>query len=486
MKPNNTGAFRFFRSNRRLVGGGRRWRRGGVSLLEVLISIFVLTVGLLAVATLIPVGRFAVVEAAKSDRAAACGQAVLNDIKVRKMINPNSWSPLDGVSLSRPRPWCFGDSGAPGDPQTTVRRSGFELGESYAIDPFYASQASNAAYLTHFPYNIRDLGNPILRPDKQWRWTRMRRVTWTGVGLSSVLATGVFGWHDDLVIPVPNDETQRPRQMFFNGSTRGRAFPLMPGESAVRNPLGGQDSGKYSYLITVTPSAENHDFVRPNTGPPSIITAPYHYSENAPLYNVSVVVFYKRATSDSSEYLPSGTLADETPSERQVEVMFLGTGLGGGDVRLLTLHEDADDLDSDPDPREYLDIKENEWLMVSGGYNHYYQYRDVGGGSQRDAIPVGVHKWYRIIATGETLSEDLDGSGTIDPPLEKDYNNNGAIEWFREATLAGPDWNPLWGDWWGAGGPSDPFPLDGIPDLLFATLLDGVIGVYSTTVELEW
>ncbi|MFH1266447.1 MAG: prepilin-type N-terminal cleavage/methylation domain-containing protein, partial [Planctomycetota bacterium] len=45
--------------------------RRGVSLLEVLISIFVLSIGLLGVAAVIPVGGHEILQAVKADRAAA-------------------------------------------------------------------------------------------------------------------------------------------------------------------------------------------------------------------------------------------------------------------------------------------------------------------------------------------------------------------------------------------------------------------------------
>ena len=68
----------------------RRAGRRGVSLMEVLIGTFVLSVGLLGLAALIPVGRFAIVETAKSDRAGACGRAALRDMQVCQMIYPGT------------------------------------------------------------------------------------------------------------------------------------------------------------------------------------------------------------------------------------------------------------------------------------------------------------------------------------------------------------------------------------------------------------
>lgn len=479
----------------------------GVSLLEVLISIFVLSVGLLAVVAVLPVGIYAIREAAKSDRAAACGQAILNDVKVRGMINPNNWRDADGSVVSERRPPAFDEP----DPPVSVARGGFPLGESYAIDSLnlaVQTSANSRDRLRSFPYNIRRLDGfagdsfPQLLPGRVWRWTRMRRVTWSGVGLNPLLASRVFGWHDDLVIPVPADETQRPRQMFVNrsasGVVEGRTFPFMAGDGGpVRNPLHGQDSGDYSWMVTATPTAEVVDFVSPNDPSSSPEQRyPYHYSENAPRYTVSIVVFYKRDTPSPGDYAPGRTLEDETPSERQAELMFIGTGLGGGDVLLFTLRTPVDDLTFSTHPdrrdrRDYLDIKENEWMMVSGFHLRTYSYTLNDGtptgtqvsphpvdpflGDPSTWVTVGVHKWYRIVAAGETESEDLNDNEVLDPG--EDRNNNGVIDWYREATLAGPDWNPEWAvDLYG----------DGRKDKAFATLLNGAIGVYSTTVELEW
>jgi len=66
-------------------------RRRGLSLLEVLVSIAILPIGLLAVASLIPIGKLAMTETNKSDRTGMCGRAGLREVKVRRMLDPNSW-----------------------------------------------------------------------------------------------------------------------------------------------------------------------------------------------------------------------------------------------------------------------------------------------------------------------------------------------------------------------------------------------------------
>ena len=66
--------------------------RRGVSLMEVLISIFVLSVGLLGLAALIPVGNYSALETGKADRAGMCGRAAIRDLKVRRLLEPAFWN----------------------------------------------------------------------------------------------------------------------------------------------------------------------------------------------------------------------------------------------------------------------------------------------------------------------------------------------------------------------------------------------------------
>ena len=69
-----------------------RTRRRGISLLEVLAAIGVLSVGLLGLAALLPIGIFTIGEATKADRAGQCGRAALRDIVVRRMLDSSYWT----------------------------------------------------------------------------------------------------------------------------------------------------------------------------------------------------------------------------------------------------------------------------------------------------------------------------------------------------------------------------------------------------------
>ena len=62
--------------------------KSGYTLLEVLIAMFVLLIGLLAVASLTSVGVQNVVDARKISEAAACGRQAINEISIQDWLNP--------------------------------------------------------------------------------------------------------------------------------------------------------------------------------------------------------------------------------------------------------------------------------------------------------------------------------------------------------------------------------------------------------------
>ena len=83
-----------------LRGGARR----GITLLEVLISMFVLLIGLMGVAAMIPAGRFEILQGTKGDQAAMVGRAAFRDLKVRGYLNPASWYQSGGNRRSTTPP----------------------------------------------------------------------------------------------------------------------------------------------------------------------------------------------------------------------------------------------------------------------------------------------------------------------------------------------------------------------------------------------
>jgi type II secretory pathway pseudopilin PulG len=66
--------------------------RSGITLLEVLISLGILSIGLASVVALIPAGGAQARKAQIEDRRGALGAAALNDIITRGALNPSTWS----------------------------------------------------------------------------------------------------------------------------------------------------------------------------------------------------------------------------------------------------------------------------------------------------------------------------------------------------------------------------------------------------------
>ena len=160
--------------------------------MEVLISIFILSIGLLGVASLIPIGKLALIETNKSDRTGACGRAGLRDVKIRRMLDYRNWSP------------------APATPDA----SGSGPIGSFAIDPLGFAAAGGSGNITV----SGNLGGT------------------NGIGRLSLVgglaAADAFPWKDDLVFNYPKDKSSRPQ--------------LLPG--------GLTYEGNYTWFVTVTPA----------------------------------------------------------------------------------------------------------------------------------------------------------------------------------------------------------------------------------------
>ena len=65
--------------------------RRGISLLEVLISMFVLLFGLMGVASIFPVGNHYAGKGEQFDRGSALAEAAFADLKARGMLKPELW-----------------------------------------------------------------------------------------------------------------------------------------------------------------------------------------------------------------------------------------------------------------------------------------------------------------------------------------------------------------------------------------------------------
>ncbi len=193
---------------RRFCGSGAAAGAGavrpGVSLMEVLFSTFILSIGLMSLAALIPVGRFTIAETSRSDYAAACGRAAMRDLSVQRMLDYRYW-----VHPNIPANYVqFG--------QTTAL-------PPFAIDPYgvLRGPAESGSFPAHFVGGLNFLPRLNLR-------------TPAGVAFTLPLAERFFMAKDDEQFNFPSDRKLRPEAIDLSGDNA---------------------AGHYTWLATVTPAA---------------------------------------------------------------------------------------------------------------------------------------------------------------------------------------------------------------------------------------
>jgi len=151
--------------------------------------------------------------------------------------------------------------------------------------------------------------------------------------------------------------------------------------------------------------------------------------ERTDQYLLSIVIFNNRFI--------NYTDANAAPEkERQLNITFLNRGFGGGEVKL-----------SHSDPTK-LELKNGDWVMLSADSNIRYCFR-----------------WYRI-----SYIED-------ETPRNQ---RNAAGEYYRYATLQGPDWSRP--EWHETGTVANPIPAQ-FPT--YVTYIPHVIGVFEKTIRIE-
>jgi hypothetical protein len=370
-----------------------------VSLLEVLISIFVILIGVLGVAAVIPAGRAELVEAAKADRSSACGASAVQFLQTTGYFSPRLWIYCAG-SCSPLIPTTQSGS-VPGSLAIPFSGTG---GGPFVVDPlYYARQfaVGNTANLNVFPIP------PTSPPTVRVSYPQTTTTPW-----SQPIAERFFLCQDDLVIPVPKDRSERPRQFMTDSSSppRNVAVPTHPADHAVTSGTYyvRQAQGDYSWMFTVNPVAAQPDFT---PTPPATSPPPYLNVGVGEYYSVSVAVFYKRNFNapNAPNVLPGDI--GEPIGTATFSTSYPNPSLGGGDV---TLGAPSSTPSNWPNTVTFtpawLDVKQNEWILL-GGYTP-----PTSQGYQRYVL-----RWYRIVALGEITGQ---GSAAT-----------------RPATLAGPDWD---------------------------------------------
>jgi len=307
--------------------------RRGLSLTEVLISMAILTLGLLGVASVFPVGSFYMQKAEISDKASAIAQSVMGDIMARGMLNPRSWyvmipNPRDGNPASAAwntgfsvdgqsspsgiqagtftRPFAAALTEALNQPKAATDRTllARQFGTAFVIDPLGistmafrdASKVPSASTWSHGPADVfpasayqdgywytqgTNVWAPWLGTGQQSYLWPIRRVTFrqptTGWQMDATMATHYFQGNDDLSYDFPARDDRPAVQTWDTTTANGNTIPLAR-----------KWAGDYSWIVTVVPTT--------NAARDGMATNPEGFS-----YDVSVVVFHKRALPDNAD-----------------------------------------------------------------------------------------------------------------------------------------------------------------------------------------
>jgi hypothetical protein len=182
--------------------------RAGVTLLEILVSIFILSVGLLGVAALIPVGNSEVTKGAIAHRAAETGLRAFREMKLRGYLDPENWL-YSGQSVV--------------DPETGVMKTQF-AGQPFAIDPLTSAIAGGGT-----------IGQTKMKVFSI-RSTFATEGSTTAPQMPQPMAERIFVGQDNLTFDRPDDQTLMPKQ-FSTGSGARRRTERMYSWMATLVPM---------------------------------------------------------------------------------------------------------------------------------------------------------------------------------------------------------------------------------------------------------
>jgi hypothetical protein len=348
----------------------RSFRRG-ISLLEVLISMFVLLFGLMGVAAIFPVGNHYAGKGDQYDRGAALAGSAFAEVKARGLLNPRVWIYADGTSFINSNGW-FNTA----DP-----------GLGFVIDPIGASApVDDLSQNNFFPYGALAPGWTTAPASTAWP---LRRVTFATpdptspfalIRMPSAVAQAVFQLRDDLAVELPkeNDHPGIQRWAVDNNGTKD--------DPTDDIPLNRAFVGSYSWLATVVPTSANNNPAIPDAHQGLQPADPRYGSF---LYDVSVAVFYKRETTPgfdterilSAELGPGGDL-----------VMFDGTG-------------DIDVVDAAVE-----DIRGGRWILLAGVHPNSGKF---------------LLRWYRLLS----IDDETEYVPSIaDPTITYDAGRTAMVE----------------------------------------------------------
>jgi len=412
----------------RLSSAGRPARRG-VTLLEVVFSIGIVSVGLLGVLIIVPLAGSRSSQGMIADGGDRMGRAAIRLFDVQHMRQPTMWTRYN--TTNNPQQYQeYGVQYVGTDRYTYLWQPNVNTrlqARSFCIDPLFIANQKVLATANSTTVPLEAQYFPYFQPgvflaaglDARMDRVSLRTVPGGATGMTLEQAVSVFMSDDDLVFNLPTDRTLPPQQK-YDASTFKR-----------------QSEGKFSWIATLTPVFTNYEEY--NNQPPASTILPDNYV-------LSIVVFHRR---DLSLTVATGTSATEegADNERLAFVsQFHSEGFGGGDVELQTRPSR---------PASDLAVREGEWVMLSAMVDAGALFKPLASGhtvaNTQQFVP--MFRWYRVMA-----ADGITGTGP----------------YTRNVTLQGFDWNEVYA-----------LQALGRATQTQATLLNGVVAVYEKTICLE-
>lgn len=455
--------------------------RKALSLTEVLISMGILTLGLLGVASVFPVASFYMQKADNYDISSTLAQSAMNELVTRGLLDPKAWyvmspAPASGT-VGDPNYTFQGIDGAyaPHTTKTTPQPSSFtrplveamKAGEPMVRDislfkpaqwPGILAKQFGHAYIID-PIGIaavqaRQGVNPTGRIMYGFPSASFMAYAGTGGGYYSTSAWDA--WRANTKSPNnPQQMTWPIRRVTFRQSSTGwnldkrmaehyfawqedlaYDFPPRDDRPSIQsldigpagNPLSRQWKGDYSWIASVVPSTDDsRDLIATSPG--------------SALCELSVVVLYKRVL--PSDNLVSGTdYAEAAMPERSVGVSIVSTGLNGGELLLRDLGDGVSSA--------FTNLKSSQYIMLCGPHPN-----------SSTSAPRFFLNWYQVVSIESNTNAII-----------TDSNKQ------RIVTVRGPEW-----PWQPA--PTNPHDYTQLSNDLCVGIIKGAIAVHSKSVALQ-
>lgn len=471
--------------------------RLGITLIEVMMSTMVVSLGILGLVALIPLGTHLTERGVRADRIASLGPRAFHEARARGLFNPNNWV----TQTTTPSGEMALEFMTATPPSMLVR-------QPYLIDPTFFDGTAVHPSRRYFPYpttfarndssttpdaytdehmtvpwngstRINGSGSDGNKLIRMWRLGMARA---PGVGLSLAQSKYAFQSSDDLAFERPDDGELSSFQRFYQR-----------GGSNVRR----QAMGEYSWMVMLVPEPTETFDCRGSTA--NIVGRYYENWLNPPInynhldttngitttvraelqsivaaratdeYIAHVIIMRNRLIpAGDTSTTPSGAVdgedtADseslEYTSERVLRVTdFFGSG--GYSTGEVTIFQQGGTLEEAED--QTLKISNGDWICLARRLPSRREQLNPMPPPSNTRYPRGdLYQWYKVVMVDDVVPVGTDG-------------------FSRRLTINGPDWPISDTD---ADTDTSVSTLPSTPT--HAIIVDGVVGVYSKRVRLE-